>query len=129
MPRASCSAARAASPESGDVTRHARRDRPRMTRTEYQPEAPPERSHRNWWIWISAVLAVVIVGLIVWQVNTQNDLDAAQKQVTDLQAHVTDLQGQIDQGKQAGNDAAASYQAAYKDLQAELGATQQDLAS
>jgi predicted nucleic acid-binding Zn-ribbon protein len=93
-----------------------------MTSTEYLPDAPPERTHRNWWIWVSAVLAVVVVGLIVWQLNTQSDLDAAQKQVKDLQT-------QIDAGKQSGSEAAASYQAAYKDLQEELGATQQDLAS
>ena len=59
---------------------------------------------------------------MIWQLNTQSDLDAAEKQVKDLQA-------QIDEGKQSGSEAAASYQAAYADLEQELGATQQDLAA
>ena len=59
--------------------------------------------------------------------NTRSDLDSAQQQVKDLEA-------QISHGTEAGSAAAASYQAAYKDLEQELGtvsadltATQQDL--
>jgi predicted nucleic acid-binding Zn-ribbon protein len=93
-----------------------------MTSTEYLPDAPPEHKHRNWWIWVSAGLAVVVAGLIAWQINTARDLDAAQQRNQELQA-------QIDAGKQSGSDAASSYQAAYKDLERELGAAQQDLAA
>ena len=93
-----------------------------MTSTEYQPLAPPGKKHRNWWIWISAGLAVAVVGLIIWQVNTQSDLDAEKE-------HSQELQAQIDEGKESGSAAAGSYQAAYKDLEQELGATQQDLAA
>jgi chromosome segregation ATPase len=85
------------------------------------PGQPAPGKRRNWWIWVSAALALVVVGLVVWQLDTQSDLDAAQKQVKDLQA-------QIDQGVAEGADAAAAYQAAYADLEQELGTTQQDLA-
>jgi chromosome segregation ATPase len=89
-----------------------------MTSTEYLPEGPPLSKRRNWWIWVSAGLAVVILGLVIWQFNTQSDLDAAKAQVKDLQAQIEN-----------GSDTAAAYQAAYKDLEQQLGATQQDLAA
>jgi chromosome segregation ATPase len=75
---------------------------------------------RNPWIWISAVLAVVAVGLLIWGLNVQSDRDDAQQQVKDQQA-------QLDQGKQATSAAGASYKQAYDDLEQELGTTSADL--
>ena len=67
-------------------------------------------------------LAVVAVGLLVWGLKTQSDLDDANQQVKDLQA-------QINKGKTAGGAAAVSFKAVYDDLEKQLGATNADLAS
>ena len=32
---------------------------------------------RNWWIWVSVALSLVVVGLLIWQFNTQSELDDA----------------------------------------------------
>lgn len=76
--------------------------------------------HRNLWIWISASLAVVAVGLLIWALNTKSDQDEAQQQVEALQA-------QLEQGKQATGTAGAAYKEAYEDLEQELGTTEADL--
>jgi chromosome segregation ATPase len=88
--------------------------------------APPKR--RNGFIGLSAVLALALVAMIVWNVSLQSDLDDANAKVGDLQAQVQDLQGQIGEAKETGNAAAGEYRTAYEDLQAELGSTQADLA-
>lgn len=89
--------------------------------TSYTTDGKTVQKHRNWWIWISAGLAVVGVGLLIWGLSAHSDLDDAQQQVKDLQA-------QIDQGKQATSTAGASYKEAYADLEEELGTTKSDLA-
>src|SRR4051794_7330725 len=90
---------------------------------EYRPEPDSAQpKHRNPWIWVSAILALIVVGMVVWQLHTQSDLDSAQQQVSDQQA-------EIDKAKAAGGDAAASYKTAYEDLQQQLGTTQQDLSA
>src|SRR3954452_20744175 len=88
--------------------------------TTYTTDGKDVEKHRNWWIWISAGLAVLVIALLVWALRTKSDLDDAQQQVTSLQ-------GQIDQGKQATSTAGASYKAAYQDLEQELGTTTADL--
>ena len=82
---------------------------------------PEPGKRRNGWIWVSAALAVAVVGLVIWQVSTQSDLDA-------MQAQVAELEKQLDAAKQTGSDASAAYQDAFADLEQELGTTQQDLA-
>jgi chromosome segregation ATPase len=83
---------------------------------------PDTGKRRNWWIWVSVVLAVALLGTLIWQRQVQSDLDAAQDQISQLQR-------QIDEGEQAGSEAAASYKAAYEDLEEELGNAQEDLAA
>jgi hypothetical protein len=70
--------------------------------------------HRNWWIWVSAGLGVVVVGLLIWGLQTRSDLH--------------DAQAQLDKGKQATSTAGSSYKQAYADLEAQLGTTKADLA-
>jgi|tagenome__1003787_1003787.scaffolds.fasta_scaffold20831496_2 hypothetical protein len=77
-----------------------------MPETTYTTDGTTVEKHRNWWIWISAGLGVVVVGLLIWGLNTKSDLD--------------DLQ-------QATSTAGASYKEAYADLQGELGTTKADL--
>ena len=89
---------------------------------EIPPESQSSEHRRNPWIWISVALAVVAVGLLVWGLKTQSDLDDANQQVKDLQA-------QINKGKTAGGAAAVSFKAVYDDLEKQLGAANSDLAS
>ena len=75
----------------------------------YDPIDPlTGKKKRNWWIWVSAGLALALVGVVIALMQTRSDLDAAQKQA---------------------GDATASYKTAYEDLEAELGAAEKDLAS
>ena len=102
-------------------------DQPGARRTpqlggEIAPESQPSERRRNPWIWISVVLAVVAIGLLVWGLKTQSDLDDANQQVKDLQARIS-------KGKTAGGAAAVSFKVAYDDLEKQLGATNVDLAS
>jgi uncharacterized protein HemX len=96
-----------------------------MSTTQPQPPVAPQAqsSHKrhNPWIWISALLAVVAVGLGIWAYQSQSDLDSANDDVARLQA-------QVDQSKETGGTVLATVKAAFQSLSAELGATQQDLA-
>ena len=96
------------------------RDTPQLG-GEIPPESPSTEHRRNPWIWISVALAVVAVGLLVWGLKTQSDLDDANQQVKDLQSQIT-------KGKTAGGAAAVSFKAAYDDLREAAGATSADLA-
>jgi preprotein translocase subunit SecF len=77
-----------------------------MPETTYTTDGKTVEKHRNWWIWISAVLAVAVVALLIWGLGQQSDLN--------------DLQ-------QATSTAGASYKQAYADLEGELGTTKADL--
>jgi hypothetical protein len=41
------------------------------------PEDAPEK-RRNWWIWLSAGSAIVVVGLLIWALTLRSDVDSAQ---------------------------------------------------
>jgi hypothetical protein len=98
-----------------------------MSTTRPQPDTEDaskehgRRLRRNPWFWTSIVLVALLVGALVWGLGLRSDLAAAQDDVADLQA-------QLDAGKAAGSTTAESYQAAYEDLEQELGTTQADLA-
>jgi hypothetical protein len=78
--------------------------------------------HRNPWMWVSAGLAVIAVGLLIWGLKTKSDLDSAKQDVKHLEA-------ELSQTKNTGNAAADSYKTAYEDLQKQLGVTSTDLAA
>jgi hypothetical protein len=84
------------------------------TEPEAPTPAPTTGKHRNPWIWISALLALVAVGLLVWALSTRSDLD-------DTEAQVDDLQTQVDQQAEAGGDFATAAKAAYDELAANVG--------
>jgi cytoskeletal protein RodZ len=85
-----------------------------------RPEDEVPRKRRNPWIWISVVLLLVAVGLLVWALNTQSDLDNAEQ---DADA----AQSQLEHGKLVGSAALKEGKAAYDGLSQELGATTEDL--
>jgi hypothetical protein len=96
---------------------------------------------RNRWIWLSAALAVVAVGLLIWGLVTQSDLestkqelagtqdqlDSTEQELTSAQQDVEEMQAEGDDGVNAGVLAAAG--ALYKRFAEQLDATQEDLAA
>ena len=87
-----------------------------------EPEGQGPKKHRNPWMWVSIVLGVVAVGLLVWALTTQSDLDDANNEADQLQS-------QVEQGKETGSAVLNEGKAAYDDLSQELGATNEDLAA
>src|SRR4051812_25423062 len=49
------------------------------------PESGPARKKPNRWLWVSAGLLVAVVGLLVWGLHTQSELDNTQQDVDQLQ--------------------------------------------
>jgi hypothetical protein len=71
-------------------------------------DATPKR-RRNWWIWVSAALGLLAVGVLIWALTLRSDLDGTQG---DLDAATQEL-------------STASHE--LESVQQELGATQQEL--
>ena len=107
-----------------------------------QPVESATEKHRNWWVWVSALLALVAAGLLVWALSVKSDQENAQdalastkqqlEQSQQQQATPTPTPTPADEGSGgavavAGGLAAAK--AVYDDLTEQLGATQQDLAA
>ena len=80
----------------------------------------PGRKRRNPWIWVSAGLAVVAAGLLIWAVTTRSDLDSAEQDTQELQS-------QLDRAQETGTDVVEQGKEAYNDLASDLGATSEDL--
>jgi cytoskeletal protein RodZ len=80
------------------------------------------RKRRNPWIWVSALLAVVAIGLLIWALKTKSDLDSTQQDVKDLQA-------QVEKGQQSGSSFATAAKGAIQSLAQQVGATGEDLAA
>jgi chromosome segregation ATPase len=84
-------------------------------------DAAPKKG-RSPWLWVSAGLAVVAVGLLIWGLSTKSDLDSANKKVADLES-------QVKQSSATGAAAGVTFKAAYDDVTKELGTTNEDLAT
>src|SRR3954451_13458673 len=94
-----------------------------MTTVEPQPAgSEPAHKRRSPWLWVSVALAVIAVGLLVWGLKTQSDLDSARSDVDRLQA-------QVDQSAQDGGAARAAITSVIGALAAQIGATNADLAA
>ena len=57
---------------------------------------PAQPKSRKPWIWLSAVLAVVAVGLLVWALTIRSDLDSTQKELDSAQQELADTQKKLD---------------------------------
>src|SRR4051795_2190898 len=84
------------------------------------PAGEQPKKHRNVWLWASIALAVAVVALLVWGLNKQSDLNAANDQAAQAQA-------QADQQKDSGSAIVAAMKSAYDDLKQQLGATNEDV--
>jgi predicted nucleic acid-binding Zn-ribbon protein len=85
-------------------------------------EAAAQKKHRSSWLWVSLVLALACIGLAVWGINTQSDLDDANTQVDHLQ-------NQLGAGAVTGTAVAASYKSAFNDLEQQMGSASADLST
>jgi chromosome segregation ATPase len=85
-------------------------------------EAAAQKKHRSPWLWVSLVLALACIGLAVWGINTQSDLDDANTQIDHLQ-------NQLGASAVTGTAVAASYKDAYNDLEQQMGSANADLSS
>jgi chromosome segregation ATPase len=93
-----------------------------MTETETLPPEEETKKHRNPWIWVSAALGVVAVGLLVWALATRSDLNDTQNQVDSLES-------QVQQGQETGSQVVTAAKGTIDDLTQQLGATSDDLAN
>src|SRR4051812_49072495 len=84
------------------------------------PGAAPEK-HRNWGIWVSAGIAVIAVGLLVWGLDNRSEAESAKQDAAAQEA-------QVEQSKQTGGAVVDTFQAAYEGLKKQLGLTTDDLA-
>ena len=113
-----------------------------------EPAQPTPEKRRNAWRWVSALLALIAAGLLVWALgvmsdrdDAQDDLATAKQELTSTQDELDSTQKQLDQAQKdldeetspdgsgvlaAGGLAAAK--AVYDDLEKQLGTTEQDLA-
>ena len=109
--------------------------------------APEQEKHRNPWIWISAVLAIVAIGVAIWALGVKSDSDRAKDDLAGTQQELASTQEQLETAQQEpaatptpepdddSRDgraaltigAVAAVKALIEDLEADLGATQQDL--
>jgi phage shock protein A len=80
-------------------------------------------ARRNAWIWISALLALVAVGLLVWALSLRSDLDDTEKQVADLRAQIEDSPSSKAQ------DIAAAAASLADDVRSAVGSASDDLAA
>jgi septal ring factor EnvC (AmiA/AmiB activator) len=102
---------------------------------------PPER-RRNPWIWISALLAVVAIGVAIWALTLKSDLDSTQQELAGVredldstqqaldaaQQDVEQLQSEAGEGVRTGVALGAG-KLLYDEFAEQLGATNEDLAA
>ena len=114
-----------------------------------EPADPPGK-HRNRWIWVSAVLAVIAIGSLIWALTIRSDLDATQKELDTAQAElasaeqqlddtqneltgakqdVEDLQAQADEGEVDLAGVVVAGGTLYKRFVEQIGATEEELAA
>ena len=100
----------------------------------------PTKKRRNRWIWVSAVLAVVAAGLLIWALTIQSDLDSTQQELAGAQEEldttqqaldtaqqeVEQLQSEADDGIRTGVALGAG-KLLYDEFAEQLGATNEDL--
>jgi uncharacterized protein YoxC len=72
------------------------------------------------WIVISALLALIAIGLLVWALSLRSDLDDSEKQVAELQA-------QVEAGSSKADDIAAAAKSLADDVRGAVGSAGEQL--
>jgi len=64
-----------------------------MSTTNPEPDAPLDdattKPHRNRWIWVSATLGLLVVGLLAWALSMRSDLDSTQAKLSSNEQALT----------------------------------------
>jgi len=111
-----------------------------------QPVEASTGKHRNWWVWISALLALVAAGMLVWALSVKSDQESTQDELASTKQQLEKSEQQQAQatptatptptpadggsgGAVAVAGGLAAAKAVYDDLTEQLGATQEDLAA
>src|SRR3954471_20587740 len=84
------------------------------------PAGEQPKKHHNVWLWASIALAIAVVGLLVWGLNKQSHLDAANDKAAQAEA-------QASQQQDNGSAIIAAMKSAYDDLRQQIGATNEDI--
>jgi chromosome segregation ATPase len=89
--------------------------------TTSNPDPRAQTPHKRPWGWIalSGLLAAAVVGLAIYAVGLDSDLD-------DANAKIASQQKQIDEAQGTGADVVAAAKSAYDDLSTKVGAAQQN---
>jgi hypothetical protein len=86
------------------------------------PGGQVPKKRKNWWVWVSAALALVAAGLLIWALALRSDRNEAEQDANDLQT-------QLDQREETGGTVVTAAKGLFEDLTAQLGATSEDLAA
>jgi septal ring factor EnvC (AmiA/AmiB activator) len=85
-----------------------------MSTTSPQPDAAPAAptKHRNWWIWVSAAVGLLALGLLVWALTlrsdlagTQSELDTATQELASTGQELETVQQELDSTTRQLDDA------------------------
>jgi hypothetical protein len=77
--------------------------------------------HRSLWIWISAALAVVAAGLLIWALTQKSDADSAHADLKKSQEQVAQLQSQADKSAKLSDTVTGALKAGVGAVQSQLG--------
>jgi hypothetical protein len=106
--------------------------RTQPTATGGAPPAPgetaPDSSHKRPWGWIAVagVLAAGVVGIGIYAINVNSDLDDANAKAASQQKQIASQQKELDEAQNTGANVVAAAKRAYENVSSKLGATQQD---
>jgi hypothetical protein len=94
-----------------------------------EPETSEPTRHRNVWIWISGLLVAVAIGVFVWGLTVKTDLDGTQEDLDQANAQVTQLKAADEKQGDAADALMPMVKSAYESLTEQLGVATDDLAA
>lgn len=91
-----------------------------------RPAAPDTPGKRSWgWIAVAGLLAAGLIGVGIYAMNLNSDLDDANAKVASQQKQIASQQKELEEAQSTGAGVVAAAKAAYERLSSQLGAAQQ----